>query len=220
LRPRWNREFGYCHMVPDEIEALVALGDLARAEDLAGWMDEVARATHRAWTVATGARSRALVQAARNDLDEADATLERALAAHRRLPMPLELGRTLLTRGIVQRRMRRRAVARETLEQALALFEGRGATLWAERARSEIARIGVRSAAQVDLTPVERRMAALVAQGCTNQEIAASLSVSRKTVEANLSRSYRKLGVRSRAELVARLSVQREPTSTSSAPNG
>jgi DNA-binding CsgD family transcriptional regulator len=134
--------------------------------------------------------------------------------------MPLELGRTLLTRGIVQRRMRRRAVARETLEQALALFEGRGATLWAERARSEIARIGVRSAAQVDLTPVERRMAALVAQGCTNQEIAASLSVSRKTVEANLSRSYRKLGVRSRAELVARLSVQREPTSTSSAPNG
>ncbi|MBF4765933.1 AAA family ATPase [Nocardioides islandensis] len=220
MRPRWNREFGDCHMVPDEIEALVALGDLARAEDLAGWMDEVARATHRPWTVATGARSRALVQAARNDLDEADATLERALAAHERLPMALELGRTLLTRGIVQRRMRRRAVARETLEQALALFEGRGATLWAERARSEIARIGVRSAAQVDLTPVERRMAALVAQGCTNQEIAASLSVSRKTVEANLSRSYRKLGVRSRAELVARLSVQREPTSTSSAPNG
>jgi DNA-binding CsgD family transcriptional regulator len=220
LRPRWNREFGDCHMVPDEIEALVALGDLARAEDLAGWMDEVARATHRAWTVATGARSRALLQAARNDLVEADATLEQALAAHERLPMPLELGRTLLTRGIVQRRMRRRAVARETLEQALALFEGRGATLWAERARSEIARIGVRSTAQVDLTPVERRMAALVAQGCTNQEIAASLSLSRKTVEANLSRSYRKLGVRSRAELVARLSVQREPTPTPGATNG
>lgn len=212
MRPRWNREFGDCHMVPDQIEALVALGDLARAEDLAGWMDEVARATRRAWTVATGARSRALVQAARNDLDGADATLEEALVAHERLPMPLELGRTLLTRGIIQRRMKRRAVARETLEGALALFEERGATLWAGRARSEIARIGVRSGAQVDLTPVEQRIAALVAQGCTNREIAASLSLSSKTVEANLSRSYRKLGVRSRAELVARLSVQRDPT--------
>ena len=209
MRPRWNREFGDCHMVPDEIETLVALGDLTRADDLAAWMDEVARATQRAWTVATGARSRALIQAARNDLDGADATLERALEAHERLPMPLELGRTLLIRGIVQRRMKRRALARETLERALALFEGHGAILWTERVRSEIARIGVRSAAQVDLTPVEQRIAALVAQGCTNGEIAATLSLSRKTVEANLSRSYRKLGVRSRAELVARLSVPR-----------
>jgi DNA-binding CsgD family transcriptional regulator len=219
MRPRWNREFGDCHMVPDEIEALVALGDLARAEDLAAWMDEVARASQRAWTVATGARSRALVQAARNDLDEADATLERALAAHERLPMPLELGRTLLTRGIVQRRMRRRAVARETLEQALALFERRGATLWAERTRSEIARIGGRSGAQLELTPVEQRIAALVAQGRTNGEIAAALSLSRKTVEANLSRSYRKLGVRSRAQLAARLSEPREPAANPGASN-
>lgn len=219
MRPRWNREFGDCHMVPDEIEVLVALGDLARAEDLAAWMDEVARATQRPWTVATGARSRALIQAARNHLDEADATLERALAAHERLPMPLELGRTLLTRGVIQRRMRRRALARETLEDALALFEERDATLWAARTRSEISRIGVRSAAQVELTPVEQRIAALVAQGRTNREIAASLSLSRKTVEANLSRSYRKLGVRSRAELVARLSVQPEPTPTPGVTN-
>jgi DNA-binding CsgD family transcriptional regulator len=219
MRPRWNREFGDCHMVPDEIEALVALGDLARAEDLAAWMDEVARATQRAWTMATGARSQALEQAARNDLEGADATLERALAAPERLPMPLELGRTLLTRGIVQRRMRRRAVARETLEQALALFERRGATLWAERTRSEIARIGGRSGAQLELTPVEQRIAALVAQGRTNGEIAAALSLSRKTVEANLSRSYRKLGVRSRAQLAARLSEPREPAANPGASN-
>jgi DNA-binding CsgD family transcriptional regulator len=210
MRPRWNREFGDCHMVPDEIEALVALGDLARADDLAAWMDEVARATQRAWTLATGARSRALIQAARNDLDSADATLERALAAHERLPMPFELGRTLLARGIVQRRMKRRAAARETLERTLTLFEDLGANLWAERARSEVARIGVRSGAQVGLTPVEQRIAALVAEGCTNGEIAAKLSLSRKTVEANLSRTYRKLGVRSRTELAA----------TSSTPHG
>ncbi|HUR12909.1 MAG TPA: AAA family ATPase [Mycobacteriales bacterium] len=207
MRPRWNREFGDCHVVPDEIEALVVLGDLTRAQDLVDWMDEVALARRRAWTTATAARSRALLQAARGDLAGAEASLERARAAHVRLPMPLELGRTLLAEGIVQRRMKRRAVARETLEHALTVFEGRGATLWAERARSEIARLGVRSGAQADLTPVERRMAALVAQGCTNAEIAATLSLSRKTVEANLSRSYRKMGVRSRAELVAKLSV-------------
>ena len=132
--------------------------------------------------------------------------LERARAAHVRLPMPLELGRTLLTHGVVQRRMKRRALARETLDHALAVFEGRGASLWAERAKAEIARLGVRSGAQLDLTPVERRIAALVGQGCTNNEIAATLSLSRKTVEANLSRSYRKLGVRSRTELVAKMS--------------
>jgi len=212
MRPRWHREFGDCRVVPDEIEALVARGDLARAEDLTQWMEEVARATQRAWTMATAARSRALIQAAMNELDEADATLERALAAHELLPMPLELGRTLLTRGVVLRRRRRRAVARESLEEALALFEGHGATLWVERARSEIARLGVRSTAQVDLTPVEQQMAALVAKGYTNPEIAASLSLSRKTVEASLSRSYRKLGVRSRAELVAKLSGPRVPT--------
>ena len=206
MRPRWHREFGDCHMVPDEIEALVALGDLARADDLAVWMEEVGRATRRAWTLATGARSRALVQAARNDLDAAEASLERALAAHERLPMPFELGRTLLVRGVVQRRRKRRAAARDTLERTLALFECLGAVLWVERARSEVARLGVRSAAQAGLTPVEQRIAALVAEGCTNGEIAAQLSLSRKTVEANLSRAYRKLGVRSRAELAATLS--------------
>jgi DNA-binding CsgD family transcriptional regulator len=205
MRPRWYKEFGDCHVVPDEIESLVALGDLTRAEELTTWMTDVARATRRPWTVAVSARSRALIQAARNDLEGADATLEEALLAHERLPMPFELFRTLLMRGVVQRRMKRRAVARTTLEQARAGFEQFGATLWVERTRSEIARIGVRSAAQVDLTPVERRIAALVAEGRTNREIAAKLSLSTKTVETNLSRSYRKMNVRSRAELVAKL---------------
>ena len=220
MRPRWNQEFGDCHMVPDEIEALVALGDLARADDLVTWMEEVARATQRAWTLATAARSRALILAARNDLDAADAGLEQALAAHERLSMPFELGRTLLARGIVQRRMRRRAAARETLERTLGLFQDLGATLWYERARSEIARLGVRSGVQIGLTPVERRIAALVAEGCTNGEIAAKLSLSRKTVEANLSRTYRKLGVRSRTELAATLSTPRQLTATPGAANG
>ena len=204
LRTRWNREFGDCHVVPDEIEALAALGDLVRAEDLTSWMEEVGERTGRAWTLATGARSRALVRAARNDLDGAEAALEKALHAHERLPMPFERGRTLLTRGVVRRRMKRRAAARESLEESLSLFERLSASLWAEKARAEIARIGVRTEAQTGLTPVEERIAALVAEGRTNREIAGALFVSSKTVEANLSRIYRKIGVRSRAELAAR----------------
>jgi DNA-binding NarL/FixJ family response regulator len=118
--------------------------------------------------------------------------------------MPFELGRTLLIKGVVQRRMKQRAAARETLEHALGIFERLGASLWAERARAEIARIGVRTEAQTELTPIEERIAALVAEGHRNREIADALFLSPKTVEANLSRTYRKLGIRSRAELVAK----------------
>jgi DNA-binding CsgD family transcriptional regulator len=205
LRPRWNKEFGDCHLVPDTIEALAAMGNLVRADDLTAWMEEVGRRTGRAWTLATGARSRALLQAARNDLEGADAALQNGLRAHKRLTMPFELGRTLLARGVLRRRMKQRAAARETLEESLDIFERLGSPLWAERSRAEIARIGVRTEAQTQLTPIEQRIAALVAGGHTNREIAAALFLSPKTVEANLSRTYRKLGIRSRAGLAARL---------------
>jgi DNA-binding CsgD family transcriptional regulator/tetratricopeptide (TPR) repeat protein len=204
LRPRWNKEFGDCHVVPDEIEALTGIGDLLRAEDLTAWMEEVGERTGRPWTLATAGRSRALVRAAKNDLDGAEEALESALVAHQRLPMPFELGRTLLVRGVVRRRMRRRAAAREALEESLGVFERLGAGLWAQKARAEIARIGVRTQAQTGLTPIEQRIAALVAEGRTNRQIADALFLSVKTVEANLSRLYRKVGVRSRTELAAR----------------
>ena len=173
-------------------------------------MEEVGERTQRAWSLATGARSRALVQAARNDLEGASEALEHALQAHERLAMPFELGRTLLIKGVVQRRMKQRAAARETLEQALGIFDRLGASLWAERAGGEIARIGVRTEAQTELTPIEERIAALVAEGHRNREIADALFLSPKTVEANLSRTYRKLGIRSRAELAAKF-AERAP---------
>ena len=206
LRPRWNREFGDCHFVPDEIEAVIALGELARARDLVAWMEEVGRTTGRAWTLATGRRCRALLLAAEGDLEAASHELGRALAEHERVPMPLELGRTLLVDGIVQRRRRHRAAAQATLRRAWELFERLGATAWAERAGRELARIGDRSGPQRDLTPVEARVASLVAEGRTNREIADRLFVSPKTVEATLTHVYRKLDIRTRAELAAAIS--------------
>jgi DNA-binding CsgD family transcriptional regulator len=96
-------------------------------------------------------------------------------------------------------------VAAEWLRQALELFEQAGARLWAQRARAELGRVGVRPAAPGQLTACERRVAELAAYGRTNRQVAAQLFISPKTVEANLARAYRKLGIRSRAELGARL---------------
>jgi DNA-binding NarL/FixJ family response regulator len=92
-----------------------------------------------------------------------------------------------------------------TLERALDIFERLGAPLWAEKARSEVRRIGGRAPSSGELTEGERRIAAFVAEGRTNREVAAALFVTEHTVEAALTRAYQKLGVRSRAELGARL---------------
>ena len=73
-----------------------------------------------------------------------------------------------------------------------------------ERTRSSPGSAAALSAAGDDLSETERQIAELVAEGRTNKEVAAALSLSPKTVEWNLSKVYAKLGVRSRAELASR----------------
>jgi DNA-binding CsgD family transcriptional regulator len=191
--------------LPDEIEALVALGELQRAERLLGMIDAYGRSTGLAWPLATAARCRGLLLAARGETDQALQVLEEALTHHAGLQMPLELGRTMLVYGQIQRRQKRKRAARASLARALELFETAGAVLWAGRAREELGRVGVRPSAPHGLTAAERRVAELAARGLTNQEVAAAAFLSQKTVEANLTRVYRKLGIRSRAELGVRL---------------
>jgi len=113
-------------------------------------------------------------------------------------------GPTKTRPAAAQRRAKRKRDARETLGQALATFEGLGAAIWAGKARDELARIGGRAPSPSDLTPAEERVAALVAEGRTNREVAAVLFVSDNTVEFHLTHIYRKLGVRSRTELARR----------------
>jgi len=125
--------------------------------------------------------------------------------------MPFELGRTLLVKGQIERRAKRKAAARSSLERALAVFEQLPAPLWAKRARGELRRVGLRPVDRDALTESEQRVATLAASGLRNREVAAQLYMSPKTVEANLARVYRKLGIHSRAELGARLT--REGTS-------
>jgi DNA-binding CsgD family transcriptional regulator len=190
----------------DEIEALVGAGRIDEAEWLAHAYEQRGRALDRPRLVATGQRCRALVLAARGRLDDGLAAIDEALEEHERLAVPVERARTLLVRGGIQRRARRKRLAREALEAALDTFEELGSRAWGERARAELGRIGGRAPSPAQLTPSERRVAELVAEGRSNKEVAAALFVTVNTVEGTLRHVYAKLGVRSRTELARRLS--------------
>jgi DNA-binding CsgD family transcriptional regulator len=147
------------------------------------------------------------VQAARGDLDEATTTLEEALR-ERPPAEPFEEGRSWLVLGMVHRRARRRAASRDALRRAHDRFRELGADLWAQRARAELVRAGGTSdpaEAADGLTVTERRVAELIAAGRTYRQAADELFISPKTVQTHLSNVYRKLGIRSRAELPGRL---------------
>ena len=138
---------------------------------------------------------------AKGDVAAAQRMADAAMAEHERLPMPFDRARTQLLLGQLQRRQRQKETATATFRTALAAFEDMGAPLWADRARAELARTNVTPNRGLVLTPSEQRVAELAASGMTNRDIAAALFISRKTVEANLARIYRKFGIKSRAEL-------------------
>lgn len=187
--------------VPDAVEALIQLGRLAEAEPFIDALERSGRKLDRVWMLAVGARCRAMLLAARGDLDAATTAVERAMVEHDRLPMPFERARTQLLLGQLERRRRRKDAATATLGEALRTFEDLGTPLWAARVRAELARTKVAPKQTTGLTPSERRVAELAASGMTNRDVAAALFISPKTVEANLSRIYRKLHIHSRAEL-------------------
>jgi DNA-binding CsgD family transcriptional regulator/tetratricopeptide (TPR) repeat protein len=194
--------------LPDEIEALVALGELERAEAHLGAFERSAQERDRAWALAAAARCRGALAAANGQRDDALTAFELALATHERTGMPFERARTLLLLGQAHRRFKQRGRAGAVLREAVAEFERLGSPSWARRARQELARIGGPGPSGDGLTETERRLAELAAAGLTNRQVADRAFVSVKTVEANLTRAYRKLGVRSRATLADALRAQ------------
>lgn len=191
--------------VGDLLEALMAAGELDEAADVLAREEARAAALDRAWALAIFARSRGLLLAARGDLAGAFGSFERALVEHGRTTDPFHHARTLLALGRTQRRAKKRGDARTTLEDALGRFERLGAPLWAEQTRAELRRIGGRAPSRGELTEAERRIAELVAEGRSNKQVAAALFITERSVETALTRVYRKLGVRSRAELMRQL---------------
>ena len=190
------------------IEALVDIGDLAGAERLLTLLN--ARAAESDTAVCRLAyRCRGLLLAAHGKHEQAIKALETA-ASDPGAPHgtnPFERARTLLALGTVQRRAHHKRAARETLELAAESFNRLGARLWEAKARAELRRIGGRTASKSDLSETERQIVALVVAGRTNREAAAELHLSPNTVAWNLSKIYRKLGVRSRTELAARIAA-------------
>ena len=188
---------------PFHAELLVELGHLDRARGALARLEHRGRIFPRTWIDVTLPRTRAIVLAAEGDLPGALEALE-SLDLDTAARLPLELGWTWLTKGRLLRRAKQRRAAADALAQAAAIFERLGAVAWTQRARTELDVVGPRRAPD-ELTATELRVAEQAAAGITNREIARALFMSEKTVEAHISRVYRKLGIHSRAELGARM---------------
>lgn len=208
---RWsseNRRAGvagpaFNHHYVDYVEAVLACGDRAAAGAIVEDLVILAGRARRPSAIAACLHARALVAAHDGNLEDALAHLDTLLAHDDRGFNAIARGRALVLQGTLHRRLKRKAAARASIEQARMLFDQTDARYWKVVADAELTRVGRRSADPLALTETERRIAELAAQGLTNRKVAERAFVSAKTVEANLARAYRKLGIRSRAELGA-----------------
>jgi DNA-binding CsgD family transcriptional regulator len=190
--------------VADGVEALVGLGRLDDAEGLLETLRHEAARGHR-WAAPAVDRCAALLLVARGDLDAAATAADRAADGFDAIEFPLDRARALYVGGEALRRSGMRRLAAEKLEAAREIFARLGASLWVDRAETELRRARPRPRRDSELTSAERRVAALVASGKANREVAAQLFTTVATVEAHLTRIYRKLGLRSRTELARRV---------------
>ncbi len=193
----------------DLVTALVVLGRLDQAD---GVLTEARRAVaERDGTDGVAAqldRAEAQLLIGRCDLESAEVLLDRSVKAATELGLRVDVARALVTRAHLERRRRRAAAARGALQEALGLFEHLHADAWAAQVRAELSptKAGFAAEPLLDrLTDAEARVAREVAQGASNREIAERTFVSVKTVEATLTRIYRKLDVRSRTHLATLL---------------
>ena len=172
-------------LAPYAIEALVATGRVDEASRLVDRLEAEAQTIDSA--VDRGGRCARAERYSTRRTEPLERPDER---------WPFERARTLLVLGRLQRRAKQKSAAKQSLELARSIFDALPAPLWSERAADELARIGLRRASPDGLTESERRVAELAATGLTNREVAAQLFMSPKTVEANISRIYRKLGIK------------------------
>jgi DNA-binding CsgD family transcriptional regulator len=194
----------------DLAEAYARSGRPAEARTTLATLERQAARTGRVSALAAAARCRGLLAAE----DAFGAHFAEALALHAERSHPFAEARTLLCFGERLRRARRRGEARELLRRALDAFERLDARPWAARVQAELEATGERTRARTpehrdDLTPQELQVALLVAGGASNRDAAARLFITPRTVEGHLTRVYRKLGVRSRVEMVHRLGAVR-----------
>ena len=201
---------GVFPVAPDLVEALVELGAQDEAIAVTARLRELSEQQQHPWGRASARRCEAVVQLATRPYDERAAhALAAAAEDYARLGLRFDCARSLLSLGRAERRFKKWGPAREALQGAIALFEDLGSSGWAQRARSELDRVGARRPrASGELTASEREIVELAASGRTNKEIAQALSLAVHTVEVHLSRAYARLGVRSRSQLASRLNIR------------
>ena len=187
----------------EQIQALVAIGDLVGALELTDRLDASARQANRHSAIAVAERSRALLASADQRPRDGLPHLARSLEQDGLAPVPFERARTLLLAGRVHRRLKSRKIAQRAFEQSAAIFSEIRSTNWLNEAQGELERLTDRQ--RGPLTPAERAVAELAGAGLTNRQVAERMFVSPKTVEAQLARVYVKLGISSRAQLGARM---------------
>jgi DNA-binding CsgD family transcriptional regulator len=189
-------------------EAYVTTGRLDDARRISAWLRGIGMRQDRPVHAGDADRIDALLAAADGDLDLAAARAEAAVQAHRLSPLRLEPARSLLVLGRIERRRKARSQSRRALQAAFDLAAGLNhRALMAEIERELPVAAAVRSAGS-QLTAAEQRVADLIVSGATNRDAAAALFVSVRTVETHVASVYRKLGVRTRTELVRALSAQ------------
>lgn len=188
----------------DYSELLVELGRIADAVRVLDVWERDAARVGRDWVLSHVTRCRGLVAAAEGNVEQAASLLEQAVAQHEVVGDPFGKARAQLALGVVRRRARQKRAARDAIHAALSGFEQLGAAIWVAKARAELGSIGGRTREE-GLTAAEHRVAALVAEGRTNREVAAALFLGERTVAGHLTHIYAKLGVRSRTELARRL---------------
>ena len=184
-------------------EAYVAVGRTGDAARISAWLAELGGRLGRPALTGDAHRIDALAAAAAGDLEAAAEAARAAVAAHQSSPLRLELARSLLVLGQIERRRKARGRSRDALVRARELAAQMGHRPLLAAIEKELPRVAAeRSGAE--LTATERRVADLIAAGATNRDAAAALFVSARTIETHVASIYRKLGVRTRAELARR----------------
>jgi DNA-binding NarL/FixJ family response regulator len=186
-------------------EEYILVGRIDDARRISAWLRDTGERLGRPVLAGAASRIDALAAAQAGDLDPAAQLARQAVAAHESSPLRPELARSLLVLGQIERRRRARHESRVALSRARDLAREMGHRPLLARIERELPRVAATRAGD-QLTVTEQRVAQLIAAGATNREAAAELFVSVRTVETHVAAIYRKLGVRTRAELANRLS--------------
>jgi DNA-binding CsgD family transcriptional regulator len=199
MRVRQAREPGWLWWQGDAVDAYVASGRVGDARRLVEELEDQASVTDRGWARAAAARGRGMLTGGR----DADDHMTVALDGFRAVGTPFEEARTLLARGRRRIRAGEREAGARDVAAARTIFDRLGARYWSAQAsalRGETS--GADDSLTSRLTPAELRVALAVGRGASNREAADQLFISTKTVDYHLQSIYRKLRLRSRAQLM------------------